>query len=993
MSPLPDGTVTFLLTDIEGSTRLWAENAAAMRAALSRHDALAADCFSRHSGTLVKARGEGDSLFAVFARTTDAVAAALEFQRALAAEAWPTETPLRVRIAIHPGEATLRDDDYYGPAVNRCARLRNIAHGGQVLLSLAACALAADRLPLEASLQDLGVHALRDLTSPEHVFQLVHPELPTGFGSLRSLDAFPNNLPRQLTSFVGREAEMAQVRALLENTHLLTLTGMGGCGKTRLSLQVAVEVLDEYPDGAWLVELARVTDPAQVPRAVASLVGVRDEAHQPLLSTLVEALRERRMLLILDNCEHLIRAVAELAETLLRGSTQVRVLATSREPLGIPGETTWQVPPLSVPDPRRFGTEGNNGVTEDLASVLGQFEAVRLFIDRAVLSQPQFAVTNENAPAVAQICHRLDGIPLAIELAAARVKVLSPEQIAARLDDRFRLLTGGSRTALPRQQTLRALIDWSYDLLSTPERALLRRLAPFAGGWTLDAAEMVCVDLPGANGQPDQCLLDAYEVLDLMTQLVDKSLIGVQRGVEKDGGGETRYRLLETVRQYALDRLAESGEVQAVHARYSEYFTTLAERAKPELHGSNQDAWLERLETEHDNIRAALNWSLDGGDPVLSVRLCAALWWFWSNRGYWREGREWISGALKQVPRDPSAPRLLRIARVQSESALGMFHWLLNEFEAADEVSRLAVKELREVGDPFSLATGLVLRCVVAWRNLSPEEGLAAGHESLRLFRELGHNWGIALTLQLLGTAAIVAEKYEEAATLAGESHALFVLTGDRWGQAMSMNLLGQLALVHLDNDLAYARFHEAGELYRAIGNRWAYGYGRFWLGIASWRMENWEQSETFLKESERLFRVLDEQVGLAHALLMRGQMYRDWGHPALAVPCFTEALTLLRNLGELDMVALGIEALACSAFDAGNTEEAALLCGATAATRERGHRRMTMAWRDAYRRAEATFRAAMDAEAFEAAWRQGETLTLGEAIRRAERITLPATH
>lgn len=987
MSPLPDGTVTFLLTDIEGSTRLWAEDATAMRAALERHDALAAACFVRHEGALVKARGEGDSLFAVFARTTDAVAAALEFQRALLETPWETSVPLRVRIAIHPGEAALRDNDYYGPAVNRCARLRNIAHGGQVLLSLAASALAGDHLPLEATLQDLGIHALRDLASPEHVFQLVHPELPTGFGALRSLDAFPNNLPRQLTSFVGREQEMLQVRALLENTHLLTLTGMGGCGKTRLALQVAVEVLDEYPDGAWLVELARVTDAAQVPRAVAALVGVREEPHRPLLATLVEVLRERRTLLVLDNCEHLIGAVAELAETLLRGSTQVRVLATSREALGVPGETTWQVPPLSVPDPNRMGVGRHGGMTEDLAAALGQFEAVRLFIDRAMLAQPHFAVTNENAPAVAQICHRLDGIPLAIELAAARVKVLTAEQIAARLDDRFRLLTGGSRTALPRQQTLRALIDWSYDLLSEPERALLRRLAPFAGGWTLDSAEAVCADLPSASGEPDRCLLDPCEVLDLMSQLVDKSLVGVQRGTEKDGGGETRYRLLETVRQYAADRLAESGEEAAVRARHAAFFLSLAERAAPELTGANQEAWLDRVVTEHDNFRAALAWSQGEGDPVTGVRLGDALWWFWSNRGYWREGRDWLQSALKRLSLTAETPRPHQISRARAQSGLSMLHWLLNEFDAADELSREALEQLRVLGDRFALAQGLVLRTVVAWRRIGPEQYEAAGQESLRLFRELGHNWGTALALQLLGNGALIRGRMDDAASLAGESHALFVLTGDRWGQAMSLHTLGQVAIARGQYPRARAYFTEALGFYRALGNRWACGFSFYGLGVTAWSEGDPKQADEYLAEAERISRDLDERMGLAYALLLRGQLARRMSLPPHAL---REALGHFRELGDLDLVALGIEGCASMALDAGLYEEAAVLFGATAVGRDGSYRRMPPIVQESFRRDQEALREALDEATFQHAWQRGEEMTLGQAILLTESLAWP---
>jgi class 3 adenylate cyclase len=520
---LPTGTITFLFTDIEGSTRLWEQHPEAMEAALTRHDALAAAVIQQHEGYLVKHRGEGDSLFAVFARAADAVAAAVALQQSLGAEAWPADAAPRVRMALHTGDAALRDGDYFGAAVNRCARLRAVAHGGQLLLSSATQELVRDSLPEEVSLRDLGEHRLRDLARPERVFQLLHTDLPADFPPLASLNTLPNNLPQQVTSFIGREKEMAEVKRLLgravgsqpsavsggavscqpsavsedspdvtdsqqltaDGTRLLTLTGSGGTGKTRVSLQVAADMLEGEGDGVWLVELAPLADPGLVPQAVATALGIREEPGKPLSQTLVDFLKPKHLLLLLDNCEHLLSACAELAEQILRNCPGVQILATSREGLNIPGETTYRLPSLSLPDPRQLAPT---------AESLSQYEAVRLFIDRATAAVPSFAVTNQNAPAVAQLCVRLDGIPLAIELAAARVKAMSVEQINARIADMFRLLTGGSRTALPRQQTLRAAIDWSYDLLSEKEKILLRRLSVFAGGWTLEAAEQVCAD-------------------------------------------------------------------------------------------------------------------------------------------------------------------------------------------------------------------------------------------------------------------------------------------------------------------------------------------------------------------------------------------------------------------------------------------------------------------------------------------------------------------
>jgi predicted ATPase/class 3 adenylate cyclase len=519
---LPLGTVTFLLTDVEGSSRHWEADPAAA-AALGRHEEIIADCVAGHRGARPVEQGEGDSSVSAFSRASDAAACAIEIQRALGSVRWPDGSELRVRMALHTGEAELRDDgNYRGASLNRCARLRSIAHGGQIVLSRASYEVIAERLPESASLRDLGGQRLRDLARGEHVWQLCHPDLVDDFPPVRPLGGVPNNLPVQLTTFIGREPEVELVRRLLGETRLLTLTGAGGCGKTRLALQVATEVLEDYLDGLWWVDLAPVAEPALVPSAVAAAVAVRESPAQPLTETLVRQLAAGRALLVLDNCEHQVTACARLADRLLHGCRAVGVVATSREPLGIEGETTWRVPSLRLPP---AGTPTIESLT--------QSEAVRLFIDRATRVRSNFRVTNDNAPAVAEICQRLDGIPLAIELAAARTRMLTPEQIADGLNDRFHLLTGGTRGALARQRTLEASVDWSHDLLDAPERTVFRRLAVFAGSFTLDAAEAVCA----GEG------IERQDVLDLLGHLVDRSLVQVETE-----GPCARYRLLETVR-------------------------------------------------------------------------------------------------------------------------------------------------------------------------------------------------------------------------------------------------------------------------------------------------------------------------------------------------------------------------------------------------------------------------------------------------------------
>jgi predicted ATPase/class 3 adenylate cyclase len=644
LSALPGGTVTFLFTDIEGSARLWEHYPDAMKLTLARHDALIAASIEQFEGILIKSKGEGDSAFAVFSRATDAVAAVDAIQRQLHQESWSPQTPLHVRIALHTGEAALRDGDYFGSVVNRCARLRALAHGGQALLSRATFELVRDALPADVRLDFLGAHRLKDLQRSEDVYQLSHPDLPTDFPPLRSLDNLPNNLPIQTTSFIGRNREMAEIKRLLEVTPLVTLTGSGGSGKTRLALQIAAELADQYADGAWLVELAPLTDPATVPEALASALSVVADEKQPLQQALTAFLRPRNLLLVLDNCEHLLAACAQLLNTLLHACPDLRVLASSREGLGVSGEQIYSVPSLTLPNP------------DHLPSVesLDQYEAVQLFIARAILNKADFAVTNANAPAVAQVCHRLDGIPLAIELAAARTKALSIEQIAARMDDRFRLLTGGSRVVLPRLQTLRAAIDWSYDLLTDPERVLLCRLSVFAGGWTLEGAEKVGMDEP----------IEAWEVLDLMTSLVDKSLVVME--VQSD---TARYHLLETVRQYARDRLLDRGirESDLARIRHRDFYLVLTEEANSHRVSPDQQVWLERLNIEYSNLRLALQFCLEAGktDDELNsahgeaaLRMCAEMEWFWGTRGHKSEGLRWCTEALAlPTAQQPTATR------------------------------------------------------------------------------------------------------------------------------------------------------------------------------------------------------------------------------------------------------------------------------------------------------------------------------------------------
>jgi predicted ATPase len=588
---LPTGTVTFLFTDLESSTRLWEEQPDAMRAALARHDEILRDAIEGRAGRVVKSTGDG--LHGVFGSAEDALRAAAAGQVALAAERFEETGPLRVRMGIHTGTAELRDGDYFGPALNRAARLMAVGHGGQVLVSL-----ATEQLVTGFELRDLGEHQLRDLSRPERVFQLCHVSLPASFPALRSLDSYPTNLPAQMTAFVGREREMRETASGLAEHRVVTLTGVGGVGKTRLALQVAAEVLPEFPDGVFVVELGGVMDEAAVPESLATALLVRQQQGQTIAESLLSFLGNKHLLLVLDNCEHLLEPIARLVSQILSVAPDVGVLATSREALRVDGEQVMTVPSLALPE--------DTPSPDDAAAA----EAVRLFVDRARAIRPEFSLTADNAAAVAQLCRRLDGVPLAIELAAARIGSMAPNEITARLDQRFRLLTGGTRTAASRHQTLRRAIDWSYEALEPAEQTLLGRLSVCLGGFDLAAAEAI-----GTGGT-----IDAFDVDDALGRLVGKSLV-----LATDLGDTTRYKMLETIREYALERLEATGETPEIRAAHAEHYTALAEEAGAGLKGPHERAWLSRVEDELDNLRAAVMWSLATGETGLACACVRAL--------------------------------------------------------------------------------------------------------------------------------------------------------------------------------------------------------------------------------------------------------------------------------------------------------------------------------------------------------------------------------
>jgi predicted ATPase len=624
------------------------------------------------------------------------------------------------------------------------------------------------------------------------LLQVVHPDLQIDFPALKAVDARPNNLPLQLTSFVGREREIVEVKRLLGDARHVTLTGSGGAGKTRLALQVAADMLDGYANGVWLAEFAPIADQALVPKTVASALSVPEQPGRDMIETLVGALRPKSLLLVLDNCEHLVAACADLVTALLRACPQMRILATSREGLGVPGETLWRVPSLSVPQDIHHLPR---------AQELVLYDAVRLFVDRAMATVPGFAVTSENARAVVQVCQRLDGIPLAIELAAARVKVLAVEQIAARLDDRFRLLTGGSRTALPRQQTLRAAMDWSYDLLSQKERAVLRRLSVFAGGCTLEAAQAVCA---GKR-------MKEHEILDLLTQLVDKSLVSAETL-----GGEVRYRMPETVRQYGQDRLVASGEAVEVRTRHRTWYLGVAERAEARIRGREDIMWLNRLEVEHDNLRAAPGWSTtEQEDAEIRLRLVAALWMFWEQHTHWGEGSKWLETALA------GSREIRSTARVNALRGAGLLAYRRGDYAKAMALHEESLALAQELRDETGIARALTWRGNVLMSQGDVDAATVLFEESLELSRKLEDKWWTAIVLAQMGAVARRKGNYAKSVALCEESPAIFRTAAGKRQVAYALRLTGHAVRLQGSLERAAGLYRESLTMFGETGDKW----------------------------------------------------------------------------------------------------------------------------------------------------------------------------
>jgi len=960
MPDLPTGTVTLLFTDIEGSTSLLQQLGEHYADVLTDCRHLLRQMFVQYNGHEVDT--QGDAFFVAFARATDAVAAAAAIQRALAEHAWPEGASVRVRIGLHTGEPRLTADGYIGMDVHHASRIMSAGHGGQILLSPTTRQLVEQHLPADTYLQDLGEHRLKDLQRPSHLFQLSLEDLTATFPPLKTLDTHRNNLPIQPTPFIGREKEVAAVTRLLRrpDVRLITLTGTGGVGKTRLGLHVAAELSDDFTDGVFVVALAPVNDPTLVILAIAQTLAISEASERPLFTLLQAFLKEKQILLLLDNFEQVGEAAVMLAD-LLAACPRLKVVVTSRMGLHVRAEHEFIVPPLSVPTLK---------LLPDLKA-LSHYEAVALFIERAQAMKPDFSVTNANAPAVAAICAHLDGLPLAIELAAARVKHFSPQTLLARLEQGLSVLSGGARDLPARQQTLRGALAWSYDLLSPEEQKLFRHLAVFVDGWSLEASEAICMARGGL----------AEDMLEGMASLVDKSLLRQ----EEQAAGETRFWMLQTLREFGLEQLARSGELEATRQAHAEYYLRLAEEAQPSLQATEQGRWLARLEQEHENLRAALFWLLAQArvgreqskqQAEHALRLCIALCWFWSIRGYSREGQNFLEQALA-LRESVAVP--VRASALYTAADLA---FLLDNLERTEKLGSESLHLFRELGDKVGIADALFLLGTSAWARGRYTLARPQLEEAASLYQEMGENWKRGRCFTQLARISTVQGEYDQAQGLLEQSLSLYRALGDK--ERLGWVLYLQARLLFLSGrDSAAARSLTAQSLtlLQEIDNPWERAYPLVLLGQLSLQQDNQAQAHTLFEEGRRSFKEVGDQAGMAEALIGAASIARMQNYFAAARDLYQASFPILQRIQHQELIPVCLEGLASVRAERSELVWAAQLWGAAEALREAIGTPIPPIYRLDYERAVAKARAQLGNEDFATAWAEGRTKTPEQAI------------
>jgi predicted ATPase len=887
---------------------------------LARHNAILNQSIEMYHGFVF--RIVGDSFSAAFHTAGEALSAVLEAQRKLQTESW-SPAPIKVRMGIHTGSAQLRDDpqgqgvsyEGYG-TLALTQRIMSVGHGGQILLSQAAHDLVKDRLPDGMELREMGERRLKDIVRPEPIYQVASPDLLSEFPPLTTLEASRHNLPAQLTSFIGREREIAEARKLFSSTRLLTFIGPGGTGKTRLCLQVAAEQIPEFKDGVWLIELAQLADPTYILSAIASTFNIRELQGAQLIDTVTDYLRGKQLLLILDNCEHLIEMCARLSDHFLHACPKLKMITSSREALGIDGETVYRVPSLSLPQDLAAGDGG-------ISNGLMNYEATRLFSERARKANSQFTLTKENARAVTQICKRLDGIPLAIELAAARVKLFTPQQIAERLDDRFKLLTGGSRTALPRQQTLRALIDWSYLTLNEMEQDVLRRLAVFSGGWTFEAAEAVAGEM---------------EAMDGLSGLVNKSLVNVEERED-----ESRYRYLETIRQYAMEKLLESGDAVDVRDRHLAHFLEVSRRAEAHFGTTQRLLWVNRLEVEHDNIRSALGWALES-DPESALQMVCSLSLFWMSHNYLTEGCYWCQAAITRADAASLEGDKIDPTRARAYTVLALLSVNRGDHPTGQIAAKQGVALARGLDDKLILVNALTFLGFSSAYLGDVTLAFDSLHESEDICRKLGYRQELANVLQALASVTLEvhgAGATEQLQSYMEESLALSQGSVDPDAAVRTEGILARLAFYR--GNLPEARKHAdlMLDLHREMGD---------------------------------LLSVTGHQSEMAHVA-------RQLGNFEEALGLYRETLQEWQEIGHRGAVAHQLECFAFIAKSQEQGERAVKLMGAAEALRAASNSPRTPQEAIEYDKELAGLRAGMDEKAFNLLWEEGQSMNMEQAV------------
>ena len=823
MDSKPQGKVTFLFTDIEGSTKLAQAFPDTLNSALQKHNSILYKIIESNNGFVFKTIG--DAFCCAFQNPSEAVNAAVEIQKEMQSAEWNEAPPVKIRIGLHSGIAEWNGKDYMGyVTLARASRVMSSAYGEQIILTDNVYASVKDNLLKEISFRDLGERRLKDLIHPVRLYQINAAGLREEFPPLKTLDSRPNNLPVQLTSFIGREEEMKEIKKLLEQTHLLTLTGTGGTGKTRLAFQIAADVIDEFENGIWVAELSAISDPEFLPQTVAKALGIQELPNQKTEETLIDFLKEKEALLILDNCEHIIDAAAELTENILSKSQKIKIIATSREALRCSGEKTHQTLSLESPDP------GKNESPEQLT----QYEAVRLFIERALAVNSNFRVNNENAPALAGICSHLDGIPLAIELAAARTRILKVEKIYERLEDRFKLLTGGKRTALPRQQTLKALIDWSYDLLKEKEKVLFQRLSVFSGGWTLEACEEICADE----------VIEDFELMDILTELSNKSLV-----VSKDVSGNVRFFLLETLKQYAAEKLTEDSELRK---RHFQYFRKTADQERLRSGKIYQIEWLSQIETELDNIRSAINWSSEY-DKNECFSLLNDMTEFWNTKGYYTEAISTLTKALK------SGNEVSAENRAQILYSAGMISYGLGKISEAVIYADDSLAISREINFAQGIMNSLNLKGILISVNIDKsKEALIYYEECLQIAREIKSKETIASVL---------------------------------YNSSFPLHRLGNF-------ELAMQRKREALEIYKEMKNIHRIANSLANLAVIENNLNNFESAKIYSEESLSESYKINDKFLISANLVILGSVYKNLKDYPNALKLMLESISISKEFG-----------------------------------------------------------------------------------------------